>query len=111
MLVNTITDNKKLQYRCASGTNVIQMKEVIGAEVNLSAVLQINTTREDGEEAVITSLISKDGEIYQTLSPTVSDCVNKLNQIFDIGEEQIIVRISQGKSKSNRDYLTLELVE
>lgn len=109
MLVNTITD-KKLQYQCATGTGVIQMNEAVGTEFDLHGVSQVNTTREDGEEAVITSLIAKDGKIYQTLSPTVSDCVDKLNQIFTIGEESLNIRISQGKSKSNRDYLTIELV-
>lgn len=104
------TNDKKLSYRALSGAGVKEMQKCVGEEFQLTDVIQGKVQKEDGEEAVLTCLVSDTGDIYQTLSPTVDDNINTLVTVFDIHSEEVLVRISQGQSKNDRNFLQIEVI-
>lgn len=111
-LICTSTD-KKLRYRVMSGTDVIQMKDCVGKEINIMDIIQSQTTNQDGEDAICTSLVDADGTVYQTLSPTVSDNVQSLYQIFKEEFESrtgIHVSVIEKKSNKGNRFLSLSLM-
>lgn len=104
------TNDKKLSYRALSGAGVKEMQKCVGDEFRLADVIQGEVQKDNGDEAVLTCLVAENGDIYQTLSPTVDDNINTLVTVFDIHNEEVVVRISQGQSKNDRSYLQIEVI-
>lgn len=107
------SQDKKLQYQVMSGTDVIQMKDCVGKEINMMEIIQSNTTNQDGEDVICTSLVDADGSVYQTLSPTVADNVQSLWRIFkeEIEAHQgVKVLIIEKKSNKGNRFLSLSLL-
>lgn len=107
-LISTVT-SKEEQYKIRSGAGANQMKDYVGTVLGVDKIDQYTTTRENGEEAVCTSIITKDGDVYQSLSPTVDKCCKTLFETFGEEINTVNVLISEGKSKGGRDFLVLEL--
>lgn len=107
-LISTITE-KKEQYKVRCGAGAIQMKDCVGTELEIDKIDQYNIARDNGEEAVCTSIITKDGDVYQSLSPTIDKSVKTLFETFGEEINTISVRIIGGKSKSGREFLLLEI--
>lgn len=103
------TEDKAFMYKALSGAGAIQMKNVIGEVIDIKHIIQGESTRENGDLAVLTSLITPDGTVYQSLSPTIDDCVRTLDGIFDFPNEIVKVVITNPESKNKRNFLQLEL--
>lgn len=108
-LIITTTD-KKLAYRSLTGTNVKQLNDCVGVEFELQHIIQGKSQKDDSEEKIVTCLISTNGDIYQTLSPTVADNMAMLISCFNIPDETVKVRVANGKSKNGRKFLQIEVV-
>lgn len=107
-LISTVT-SKVEQYKIRSGAGARQMKDYINTMLEIDKIDQYVTTRDNGEEAVCTSIITKDGYVYQALSPTIDKCCKTLFETFGEEINTVNVLISEGKSKGGRDFLVLEL--
>lgn len=103
------TSDKKLIYKALTGTSVNEMQKCVGDEFELEHIVQGEIFKDD-ETKILTCLISSDGTMYQTLSPTVNDNVKMLSTIYDLPNEKIMVRVGEGVSNNNRKFLQLELV-
>lgn len=108
-LIITTTD-KKLMYRALTGVNTKEMPKCVGDTFVIKDIIQGNVVKQDGEEAILSCVVTESGEVYQTLSPTVNDNLHMLTQVFDIKEDEVTVKISEGKSNNGRDFLQLEVV-
>lgn len=107
-----ITSNDEmLRYSVETGADAVQMKDAVGTEIDVAEIFQYPIEKE-GDVSTCTSLVNNDGVVYQTLSPTVDDCVKSIWRIW--GERwsaiNIKVRITEGKSNNNRKFLTLKVV-
>lgn len=107
-LISTVT-SKADQYKIRSGAGARQMQDCVNTVVGIDKIDQYITTRSNGEEAVCTSIITKDGDVYQSLSPTIDACCKKLFEIFGEEINTVNVVITEGTSKGGRDFLILEL--
>ena len=106
-LISTVT-SKAEQYKIRSGAGAHQMKDFVGTVLAIDKIDQYITTRTNGEEAVCTSIITKDGDVYQSLSPTIDKCCKTLFETFGDDINTVNVRISEGTSKGGRNFLALE---
>lgn len=107
-LIKTI-DDKKLEYRCASGVGTKQMQDCVGELFKIEDIIQIETYNNDGELAVATNLIGDNGFIYSSMSPTIAKSVRDIMNIF--GDHKVEVKIvSTLNPKSKRDFLQLEVL-
>lgn len=107
-LISTVT-SKAEKYKIRSGAGTRQMKDYVGTVLDIDKIDQYTTTRDSGEEAVCTSIITKDGDVYQSLSPTIAKCCATMFDTFGEEINTVNVRISEGKSKGGRAFLGLEL--
>lgn len=113
-LIITSTD-KKLSYKALTGVGAIEMQDSVGKRFVLSDIIQSEIERQNDEtgemeKAVLTCLIDADGNIYQTLSPTIDDNVHFIMDIFDVKQDEVIVEITQGVSKNKRKFLQLSVI-
>lgn len=107
-----VTNNDKfLQYRVSTGSDVIQLKDSVGKMINIKDIIQNKTTNQDGEDVIATSIVDRDGNVYQTLSPTVSDCCRSMYTIFgdEWGHIELIAEVVEKKSNSGNRFLSLAL--
>lgn len=111
-LVNTSAD-KFLQYRVSTGADVTQMKDCVGKILEIKNIIQHNTVNQTGEDAICTSIETVDGQVYQSLSPTVSECCQQMYRIF--GEEwetiNLKVEVQEKRANSGNRFLSLALVQ
>lgn len=104
------TENKKLIYKAISGSGVKQMTECVGETFRLTDIIQEEITKDNGETAIITALVSESGEVYQTLSPTVRANCETIWKTFDIHNEEVNVVICEGVAgNSGRNYLYIDV--
>ena len=86
-----------------SKANSIPLKDVSGEIINIVAVGFGNNS--DGE--AVGYIIADDGVAYGTISKTAIDL---LIELADFQDDVVAIKVITKKSKSNRDYITLELV-
>lgn len=79
-----------------------------GLKLKLVAVGIITQIDYSGEKKVGV-LKADDGKIYTTISNTVITLLPELGEMID-EDEVVTVAVVQRKSKSNREYFTLELL-
>lgn len=105
------SDDELLRYLVETGTDAIQMKDAVGDEIDVAEIFQYPVEKE-GVVSTCTSLVSNDGLVYQTLSPTVDDCVKSIWRIWGERWRSINIRVkfSEGSSNNNRKFLNLRVV-
>lgn len=109
-MVNTISDKKTLM-NIAVGSSAVQLNDIeLPFDLNIQDVVQFETKRDDGEQAVCTSFVATDGKIYQTLSPTIDDAINTFLQFHDLKVDgNLEVTIFREKNhRTKREYLTMK---
>ena len=89
--------------RFNSKSNSIPLKDVSGEIINIVAVGFGNNS--DGE--AVGYIIADDGVAYGTISKTA---IGLLIDLADFQDDVVAIKVITNKSKSNRDYITLELV-
>lgn len=104
------TNDKKLSYRALTGVGAKEMPKCVGDSFIIKEIIQGEVVKQDGETAVLSCILTTHGDIYQTLSPTVNDNINVIMQVFDISQDEVEVKITEGKSNNGRDFLQLEVI-
>lgn len=108
------TSDDKMKIFKAINQGGFQLKDFPGEVLVVSDIIQTEAVRKNtGEEAVSTTLITSEGEVYSTLSPTVDDSIHKLVDVFGAPspEQPIKVKVVEGTSKTGRGFLFLDVVE
>lgn len=108
------TSEDKLKIFKAINQGGFQLKDFVGDVLTIADIIQTEAVRKSsGEEAVSTALITVEGDVYSTLSPTVDDSVHKMVDVFGApsAEHPFAVRVEEGKSKTGRDFLFLSMAE
>lgn len=114
-LINTIELNdetRKIYFNAVSGVSAKQLNKCVGAEIKLMDVIMQEQEEldEEGNHKVLTCLLTPEGEVYQTLSPTVYKSVLNIAQYYNISQDQPSVRVVTGESKSGREFLQLYII-
>lgn len=85
-----------------------KMKSVIGQRIEISAwALYEDVNKKTGDIQEVLSIITTEGEIFATNSPTFKEDFSDMFQIFrDMGEEVHAITVTSGISKAGREFIT-----
>ena len=73
--------------------------------------LAIGTDKmEDGDEREVSVLVSTDGDVYTTISPTVIAMVDEAIDLIEEGEE-IAVQVIKRTSTKGREFIALKILD
>ena len=79
-----------------------------GLEIEVVGVGTFPDTDKDGNAVNVTALKTASGEIYTTISATIFDCVDMLDEII-AEEKKAIIVVHEKESKNGRKFLQLEI--
>lgn len=108
------TSDDKMKVFKAINQGGFQLKDFVGDVLTISDIIQTEAVRKNtGEEAVSTTLITIEGDVYSTLSPTVDDSIHKMVDVFGApsADYPFTVKVEEGKSKTGRGFLFLSIAE
>lgn len=85
-----------------------KMKSVIGQRIEFSAwALYEDVSKKTGEIQEVLSIITPEGEIFATNSPTFKgDFYDMITLFRDMGEEVHAITVTSGTSKAGREFIT-----
>lgn len=98
--------DKKMAYKLSHQTR--KMSELVGAPVNIEAwVNYLDEDKKTGEEKEVVSVLVE-GEAYATISESF---IREFKDIVDVFEEDeaMELKVISGKTKNNRDFLTVTI--
>lgn len=106
-----ITTSKELnaaqRYALTMSPAVQKMKNVVGTTITVDAWALYEDTNKDGKEQTILSVLSDNGEIFATNSPTFIDDFREMWELFnECGETVHAITVISGKSKNEREFIT-----
>ena len=104
------TDDKLMMYKAINSSSAIQMKDVIGTELVIKDVIQVEVVNSSGELVVNTTIFAESGELYATLSPTISSSIHNMENVFGDLRGLRVVILDRLNPKSDRKFLTLDVV-
>lgn len=97
----------KEKYMLTKAPTVQRMKNCVGQRIEIDAYAFYTDVNKDGEETEILSVLTPEGEVFATNSPTFKkDFLDMVDMFADSGEEIKAVRVVGGKSKAGRDFIT-----
>lgn len=97
---------KKTMYALTMSPKMRNMKELKGSALEVSAWCKYeDVDAKTGELRPILSIMSPEGEVYGTNSPTFIDDWEKMVQLFGPGGVEAVEIIS-GTSKAGREFIT-----
>lgn len=95
------------RYHLTMSPAVSKMKNSVGETIPVKSWALYNDTNRDGKEQEILSVLTNNGEIYATNSPTFIDDFLKMWNLFkDAGETVTAVNVISGTSKAGREFIT-----
>lgn len=109
-MINTVTD-KKLLYSLSQNSE--GLTDHVGEDMVVTGVAQWETTRKStGDACVCTGFVLQDGRCITTLSPTVAECTQTLEQFVGAptADNPLTLRAEYRKSNNKNEFLTLVLV-
>lgn len=80
-----------------------------GMEIVVVGVGCFPDTDKDGHDVVVTALKDEDGSIYTTISATINNSIDLLDDIIS-DEERVHVRVIQNTSNSGREFYQLQII-
>lgn len=106
------TLDRDTDYKLTIGTVAHPIKDYVGQTIPVKAIALLeDTNAETGETRVFAHVVADDGECYSTQSVSF---IRNLIAAWDYAERWKIsidaLKISTGRSKNGRDYLTCEPV-
>lgn len=95
-------------YNLTMSPTTQKMKSLIGQRVEITAwALYEDVNKKTGELQEVLSIITPEGEIFATNSPTFKEDFSDMFQLFrDMGEEVHAITVTSGTSKSGREFIT-----
>lgn len=70
---------------------------------------QFNDKDKDGNDVVVTALATENGDIYTTISATIANSIDLLEDIL-ADEGKVTVRVNENKSNSGRNFYQLQII-
>ena len=81
-----------------------------GLEMVVTSVGTFPDKDKDGHDVTVSVLKCEDGNVYTTISGTVSNSIEMLDDILkDNGK--VTIKVNQGKSNSGREFYQLQIIE
>lgn len=100
--------SKKDQYKMTLSPAIKKMKDIIGTVFDVKAYCVYNDENSTGEEVEVLSIMTADGEVFATNSPTFKRDFDKIVELMD--GEDITIEVISGTSKAGRDFITCTIV-
>ena len=101
-----INGDKKLRYNLVEASGA-SMNEMIGQRIQVRAYALIEQTNRDGEESRVLKVITTDGEICGTGSPSFISGFERYLECME-SDQVDEFEISSARSKAGRQYLTFK---
>lgn len=99
---------KKENYKMTLDPSIKKMRDIVGAQVEVSAFVLYKDVSSDGKEQEILSVMDADGTVYATNSPTFKKDFANICEIMD--GEDFAIEVISGTSKAGREFITCTLV-
>lgn len=100
--------SKKDFYMMTLSPAIKKMKDSVGTVLDVDATVLYSDVNSDGKEVEVLSIMTKDGDVYATNSPTFKRDFQQIAELM-AGEDYSIEVIS-GTSKADREFITCTLV-
>lgn len=82
-----------------------------GLEINVVNTGSYPDTDKDGNPVNVSVLVSDNGEVYSSISKTINDSLDLLDDCIEDSEEGFVkVKVIQNKSNSGRDFYQLRMI-
>ena len=95
------------KYFLTMAPSVQKMKDAVSQEIEVSAWCLYEDTNSKGDEQEILSIVTPEGDVFATNSPTFKEDFIKMYDMFiDSGEKVTAIKVISGKSKSDREFIT-----
>lgn len=99
---------KKESYKMTLDPTIKKMRDIVGAQIAVSAFVLYTDVNFDGKENEILSVMDDDGVVYATNSPTFKKDFAKIYEIMD--GEDFSIEVISGTSKAGREFITCTLM-
>ena len=111
--MNIIKQNRELTaaeiYKMTKSASINKVSENTGATLDIDAYLIYEDEKEDSISEILT-ILTTDGKVYATNSPTFQREFNDLGSIFELTKEPLpTIKIVEGVSKSGRTFYRCDL--
>lgn len=80
-----------------------------GMIIDVVSIGQFPDKDKDGNDVTVTCLASTDGNIYTTISATIGNSVDLLEDIL-ADEGKVTVKVNESKSNSGRSFYQLQII-
>lgn len=81
-----------------------------GLEMTVVSVGTFGDKDKDGHDVNVSVLKCEDGNVYTTISATVSNSIEMLDDILK-ENGKVKVKVNQGKSNNGREFYQLQIIE
>ena len=97
----------KDKYLLTMSPEVQKMKDAVSQVIEIKNWCKYKDVNSKGEEQIILSIATPEEEIFATNSPTFIEDFEKMNEVFEAdGEHVNSIRVTSGKSKADREFIT-----
>ena len=103
------TMTKREQYLLTSSPAAQKMQNAKGTVLEVAAWAVYEDVDEKGMSKEVLSIMTKDGEIFGTISPTFKEDFARICDFF-AGEEFPPITVIEGTSKNGRNFITCTIV-
>lgn len=80
-----------------------------GMTIDVVAVGTFADKDKDGHDVTVVALSSKSGEIYTTISGTIANSIDLLEDIIN-DEKEVTVKVIKNKSNGGREFYQLQII-
>lgn len=106
-----IKSNKELsvkeRYMLTMSPKIGKMRDVVGQRVEVDTYAIYTDNDKDGNEQTILSIMTGDGDVFATNSPTfIRDFEQLVSMFEDCGESVEAIEVINGTSKAGREFIT-----
>ena len=99
--------NTRERFMLTAAPNMQKMQSAVDSEMEVAAyALYEDVNRKDGTVNEVLTVMTPDGEIFATVSPTFKEDFFRIADFFcDAGETIPAIKVLQGTSKSGRSFI------
>jgi len=101
--------SKKDEFNIKAGAH--SLKDAIGQVIVVNAACVGTDTNDKGETVSAGAILSDEGEAYTTISATAIDLIESLIDMLTDDSTPIKVKVDSRKSKNDRDFIVMSIVD
>ena len=99
-------------YKMTMDAGIQKMREAVGSRLDIAAYCKYEDENKDGDTQTILSVMTDDGEVFATNSPTFIREFDRMVDLFKAsGEDLRAIKVITGTSKAGREFITLTLAD